>query len=339
MASRIDALPPAVQKKARKAAQPSWTPPMLAKLTHDYFSDEAWVYERKLDGERVLAFVDDNGRARLMTRNQKQVDDSYPEIQEALEAWAANGCIFDGEMVAFNRKNVSDFQKLQQRMHSSRRAASRKSGIRVYYYLFDCLYVDGHDITGCPLRSRKKILKATVAWKDPLRWTQHRNTNGLEYHSEACRKGWEGLIAKHAGSAYVHSRSSNWLKFKCLTRQEFVIGGFTEPQGERVGFGALLLGFYRKGRFVYAGKVGTGFEDETLRTLAEQLNRIQRRTSPYDQGDPKTDRVHFVTPKIVCEIAFTEWTRNNRLRHPRFKGLRRDKRPHDVHKEVERQKS
>jgi ATP-dependent DNA ligase len=213
MASRIEALPQEVRQKAKKVEQPSWINPMLAKLTHDYFSDEAWIYERKLDGERVLAFVDDNGRARLMTRNQKRVDDSYPEIQEALEAWAAKGCILDGEVVAFNRKNISDFHKLQQRMHSSSREASRKSGTRVYYYLFDCLYVNGHDITGCPLRGRKKILKSSVTWKDPLRWTQHRNNKGLEYHDEACRKGGHRLRRRNTQDAWRAAESDRTQDF------------------------------------------------------------------------------------------------------------------------------
>jgi ATP-dependent DNA ligase len=192
MACLIETLPQEVQQKAKKVDQPSWVKPMLAKLTHDYFSDEQWIFERKLDGERVLAFVDGSGRARLMSRNRKQIDDSYPEIQEALEAWAAKGCILDGEVVAFNRRNISDFNKLQQRMHGSSREQSRKSGIRVYYYLFDCLYREGHDITDCPLRSRKKILKSSVAWKDPLRWTQHRNDDGLDWTTTARHAGKVG---------------------------------------------------------------------------------------------------------------------------------------------------
>jgi ATP-dependent DNA ligase len=172
-----------------------------------------------------------------------------------------------------------------------------------------------------------------------LRWTPHRNDDGLQYFRTACRKGWEGLIAKHAGSEYVHGRSKKWLKFKCVMQQEFVIGGFTEPHGERIGLGALLLGFYRDGGLVYAGKVGTGFDDETLEDLRHRLDQIERETSPYDQGDPASDGVHFVSPNLVCEVRFTEWTDGDKLRHPRYKGLRRDKEPEDVHKEAESQKA
>jgi len=318
---------------------PDWMEPMLAKLTHDHFSGQDWIFERKLDGERVISYVDPDGAVRLMSRNKNRLNDTYPEIEEVLAHQAPTGCILDGEVVAFNKNNVSDFQKLQPRMQASSREESKSSGVRVYYYLFDCLYIDGHDITPCHLRSRKKLLKAAIDWDDPLRWTPHRNDDGLEYYRTACEKGWEGLIAKHAGSEYVHSRSGKWLKFKCVMQQEFVIGGFTEPHGERIGFGALLLGFYRDGNLVYAGKVGTGFDDETLQDVRDRLTEIERKTSPYDQGDPETDGVHFVTPQMVCEVRFTEWTKDDKLRHPRYKGLRRDKDPEDVHKEVQSQRA
>lgn len=339
MADLLQRLSQEEREKAREASMPKWMDPMLARLTHDHFSDPAWIYERKLDGERVMAYIEPDGEVRLMSRNQKQINDSYPEVEEALVGQALAGCILDGEVVAFGQDHVSDFQRLQPRMHASSREESKASGVKVYYYIFDCLYIDGHDITKCALRSRKKLLKAAIDWDDPLRWTQHRNEEGLDFYREACDKGWEGLIAKQAGSAYVHGRSSKWLKFKCVRQQEFVIGGFTEPHGERVGFGALLLGFYREGDLVYAGKVGTGFDDETLKGLRGRLGKIERKTSPYDRGDPETKEVHFVTPKLVCEVAFTEWTDEDKLRHPRYKGLRRDKEPEDVHKEAESQQA
>jgi DNA ligase D-like protein (predicted ligase) len=324
---------------ARETAMPDWMDPMLAKLTHDHFSGQEWIFERKLDGERVITYVDPDGEVRLMSRNKNRLNDTYPEIEKALADQAPSGCILDGEVVAFDENNVSDFQKLQPRMQASSREEAQSSGVRVYYYLFDCLYVDGHDITDCRLRGRKKLLKAAIDWDDPLRWTPHRNDDGLEYYRTACAKGWEGLIAKHAGSEYVHSRSAKWLKFKCVMQQEFAIGGFTEPHGERIGFGALLLGFYRDGDLVFAGKVGTGFDDDTLQYLRGRLDEIERKTSPYDHGDPATDEVHFVAPKLVCEVRFTEWTDDDKLRHPRYKGLRRDKDPQDVHKEAESQRA
>lgn len=144
-------------------------------------------------------------------------------------------------------------------------------------------------------------------------------------------------MGKDAPAPYVHGRSAKWLKSKCVIQQEFVIGGYTEPHGERIGFGALLLGFYRKEELVYAGKVGTGFDDHTLEDLHGQLVNLEREASPYDQGDPQSERVHFVTPKLVCEVGFTEWTNDDKLRHPRYKGLRWDKDADDVHKEGESQ--
>ncbi|MEJ2470830.1 MAG: non-homologous end-joining DNA ligase [Desulfuromonadales bacterium] len=321
------------RQQARVVEMPDWRDPMLATLTHEPFADEDWIFERKLDGERALAYLDRDGQIRLLSRNQKSLNVSYPEIVDALEAQALHGAIFDGEIVAFNDQNVSDFQRLQPRMQASNRAEARSSRIRVYYYLFDCLYLQGHDISACSQRQRKQLLKAALDWSDPLRWTPHRNTEGLTFYRQACTKGWEGVIAKQADASYVSGRSRRWLKFKCIRQQEFVIGGFTEPQGGRIGFGALLLGFYRDGALVYAGKVGAGFDDETLKRLHQRFDRLSRKTSPYDRGDPQGEGIHFLTPRLVCEVAFTEWTDDEHLRHPRFKGLRRDKVARDVHRE------
>jgi bifunctional non-homologous end joining protein LigD len=311
--------------------------PMLAKLTHDYFSDEDWIFERKLDGERVISYVRADGQIDLISRNNKKLNDAYPEIEASLAKRASPGCILDGEVVAFNDNNISDFQKLQPRMQSSNREEAERSDVRIYYYIFDCLYIDGYDITGCALHARKSVLKKAVDWNDLLRYTAHREKDGLAFFEEACEKGWEGLIAKDARSPYIHSRSLKWLKFKCSLQQEFVIAGFTEPHGERIGFGALLLGFYRDGDLVYAGKVGTGFDDETLKELREKLDDLERNKSAFDQGEPDEQETHFVAPELVCQVAFTEWTDDDRLRHPSYKGLRRDVDPTNVHKEIETQ--
>lgn len=150
---------------------------------------------------------------------------------------------------------------------------------------------------------------------------------------ENCREGWEGLIAKQGSSTYVHSRSRHWLKLKCVNRQEFVIGGYTEPHGKRIGFGALLIGYYENGDLVYAGKVGTGYDDQTLEDLSDRLGSIERETPPFDRGDPGGRETHWVTPKLVCEVGFTEWTDGGKLRHPRYVGLRHDKKPEQVERE------
>lgn len=322
------------REKAKEAKMPDWIDPMLATLTHDHFSDDDWIYERKLDGERVISYIGPNGDIRLMSRNKKKLNLSYPEIEEALSERAPNGCVLDGEVVAFNSDHVSDFQMLQPRMQASSREESRKKGVKVFYYVFDAPYLAGHLIDECPLRERKKALKAAVEWGDALTFTPHRNADGLEYYREACRKGWEGVIAKDASSNYFHSRSKKWLKFKCVHQQELVIGGYTDPGGDRIGFGALLLGYYREEKLIYAGKVGTGFDDDTLKRLHERMKKLKRSDPPFDEGDPETDGANFIDPKLVCEVEFTEWTNGGKLRHPAFKGLRRDKKAKDVVKEA-----
>jgi len=335
----IRQLPGKDRRKAQKKSMPDWQDPMLAKLTHDYFSDKNWIYECKLDGERVISYSDSNGNVRLMSRNKKLLNDNYPEIEKALNRLAPDGCILDGEVVAFNKDNVSDFQRLQPRMQAPDRDKALKSRVKVYYYIFDCLYVDGHELTECSLRDRKKILKKAIKWTDPIKWTQHRNKEGIEYFKKACARGWEGLIAKDVNAAYSNGRSGKWLKFKCLNQQEFIICGFTDPEGERIGFGALLLGYYHNGNLIYAGQVGTGFDDKTLHKLHKKLQRYKRKTSPYGQGTPGNGQIHFVSPKLVCEVAFTEWTSADKLRHPRFKGLRRDKSPEKVRREDKSRKA
>ncbi|MBD3286476.1 ATP-dependent DNA ligase, partial [candidate division WOR-3 bacterium] len=208
---------------------------MLATLTDEYFSDSGWMFERKLDGERCLAFKKGNN-VRLLSRNRKKLNIQYPELADALKNQMSTDFIVDGEVVAFSG-TVTDFSRLQGRMHVNSEAEARNSGVKVYYYIFDIIHLDRYDLTGLGFRQRKNILRRTLKFDDPLRFTTHRNREGEKFHSQACKKGWEGVIAKDASSTYVHSRSRKWLKFKCVNRQELVIGGFTEPKGERIGFG------------------------------------------------------------------------------------------------------
>lgn len=303
---------------------------MLATLTADYFSSPDWIYERKLDGERVIA-VRSGRSTNLFSRSRQVLDGAYPEIVDALAAQHARDFTIDGEVVAFDGATTS-FSRLQRRMQTRDPEQARRSGVAVYYYVFDVLHVDGHDVTGLSLRSRKRLLRALLSYGRPLRFTSHRNTEGERFYDEACRKRWEGLIAKRAESTYVHRRSPDWLKFKCVNSQEFVIGGFTEPAGTRNEFGALLIGYYDGNDLRYAGKVGTGFDARMLRDLGARLRRLEHAESPF--ADAVTARkLHWVKPQIVCEVGFTEWTGDGRLRHPRFMGLRRDKRPRQVVRE------
>lgn len=320
---------------ARTALQeqelPEWTSPMLATLTDEPFSDPGWIYERKLDGVRVLTFRNDS-QVRLLSRNRKAQNDRYPELVAAM-AGQAGSFIVDGEVVAFEG-DVTSFSKLQRRSQLQDPEEARASDVEIFYYVFDLLHLNGYDITGVALRQRKNLLREALDYDDPIRYTTHRNEDGEAFLKEACESGWEGLIAKDATSTYAHSRSRSWLKLKCVHQQELVIGGFTDPQGERIGFGALLVGYYEDDELRYAGKVGTGYDDETLRQLRDRLDGLERKTPPFADADAIADGgIHWVTPKLVGEVGFTEWTEDGKLRHPRFLGLRDDKAPGDVVRE------
>jgi DNA ligase D-like protein (predicted ligase) len=305
---------------------------MLATLTDRPFSREGWIFERKLDGERVLAFRR-GSEVRLLSRNRKPIDAAYPEIAEAIASGDLHDEVLDGEVVAI-AGGATSFAALQPRMQVRSAEQSRRSGVKVYYYVFDLLHLDGYDTTLLPLLDRKRLLRDAIASRGPIRFTTHRATNGAVFFAEACEKGWEGLIAKRADAPYQHRRSTDWLKFKCAREQEFVVGGFTDPKGSRVGFGALLLGYYDSGRLRYAGDVGTGFDREMLSQLHERLSRLEQDRAAFERDGPPRSGVHWVRPELVVQVAFTEWTRDGKLRHPRFKGVRRDKRARDVVREV-----
>jgi len=315
-------------------SQPGWLDPELATLTADRFSDSAWIFERKFDGERCLAFRD-GGHLRLMTRNQQQVTGTYPEIAGALRAQDAADFIVDGEVVAFDGDETS-FSRLQRRLGVRDPGPALLAEMPVYIYLFDVLWADGHDVRPRPLLERKTVLHDLLSFGGPLRYAEHRDTDGEAYYREACQLGWEGLIAKRVDSPYRPGRNRDWLKFKCLNGQEFVIGGYTDPRGSRVGFGALLLGYYgADGRLHYAGKVGTGFSRPTLTSLHTALAADERPAPAFEpvRGLPRS-RVHWVEPRLVAQVGFSEWTADGELRHPRFQGLRRDKDPADVVREL-----
>jgi DNA ligase D-like protein (predicted ligase) len=294
--------------------------PMKAVLTDKPFSDPAWTFERKLDGVRCGAFRV-GGRVRLLSRNNLDLGGRYPELVDALSVPGPE-VVLDGEVVAFKGGQTS-FERLQQR--GRRRVA-------VFYYLFDILWVDGEDVTDRPLRERKRLLREVVDFRGPLRFTTHRNGAGEEAYRHACARGWEGVIAKRADSPYRATRSRDWLKLKCNRAQELVIGGWTAPKGSRKRLGALLVGFYEGDRLRYAGKVGTGFDAATLEMLGDGLARREIDTPPFD--DPRLPRAaRWARPELVAQIGFTEWTRDGRLRHPRYLGLRDDKDPREVVRE------
>ena len=298
----LDELPPEARALAVRAPQPDWVAPMLATLTEKRFSDPAWIFERKLDGERVLAFRR-RGRVRLLSRNRLEAF-GYPEVQEALAQRDGPDFVIDGEVVAFDGAQTS-FAKLQQRMKLRDPSASARTRTRVFYYVFDVVHAGGFDVRGLELRHRKALLRRLLAFGGPVRFTMHRNRDGERFHEEACRKGWEGLIAKRASSAYAGRRSPDWLKLKCVNEQEFVIGGFIDPKGSRAGFGALLIGYHEDGRLRYAGKVGTGFNEELLRSMRRQMEGLERDTPPFVRDATGLPRkgVHWIEPKLVGQIG------------------------------------
>jgi DNA ligase D-like protein (predicted ligase) len=306
----------------RPAALPASVEPMKAVLTEERFSDAGWIYERKLDGIRCIASKG-GGRVRLTSRNGLSLDARFPEIAARLADDPADDFVADGEVVAFAGSQTS-FAALQQRGDGHR--------ARPLLYLFDILHLAGMDTTALPQRARKALLRDTLAWRDPVRYTPHRNRDGTALHREACRRGWEGLIAKRADAPYVHGRSRDWLKMKCGAEQEMVVGGWTAPRGSRTDLGALLLGVYDDGALRYAGKVGTGFTQAALRDLAGRLAPLRRETSPFADA-PRLRDATWVEPRLVAQVGFTEWTRDGRLRHPRFLGLREDKAAREVVRE------
>ncbi|MEV8565474.1 non-homologous end-joining DNA ligase [Streptomyces sp. NPDC051322] len=304
--------------------------PMLATLSDRRDFTSGWIFERKLDGIRALTVRDSSG-VRLLSRSGRRLNDAYPEIIDALAAQECPDFTADGEIVAYAHGRT-DFGLLQQRMQLSDARRIRATTVAVTYHLFDLLRLNGADTTRLPLRSRKSLLRGALEYRAPLRFTVHRNEGGQDLLDQACARGWEGLIAKRAGSRYQPRRSPDWLKLKCQQGQEFVIGGFTEPSGTRVGFGALLIGYYRDGRLRYAGKVGTGYDRAALLNIRRHLDELGTDTSPF-AGRIKEQRAHWVRPRLVAQIGFTEWTRDGMLRHPRFLGLRDDKQAADVVRE------
>jgi bifunctional non-homologous end joining protein LigD len=313
------------REQLRPAPAPKRANAMKAVLTDGRFSDPAWIYERKLDGIRCIA-IRDGGPTRLLSRNDLSMNDRYPEIAAALDAERSPRFAIDGEVVAFDRGQTS-FARLAER---------RRRPIPIFLYVFDVLWLDGCDVRPLALRARKKLLRSAFELHGNVRLSTHRNGDGEAYFKEACRKGWEGLIAKRADSPYAATRSRDWLKFKCEHGQELVIGGYTAPRGSREEFGALLTGYYRDGRLLYAGKVGTGFDRETLKELGAKLRKLEMSTPPFESTDGIAGirSATWVRPELVAEVGFTEWTRDGRLRHPRFLGLRDDKPAREVVREA-----
>ena len=276
---------------------------MAATLTQERFTGPEWIFERKYDGIRALAFK--QGRSvRLLSRNQ--LPQHNPPVVDAIAALDTRDAILDGELTWRGESTVA-------------------------YYVFDVLWLDGRDLTALPLVERQSILRS-LDLRSPLQCVAP--LTGDAPWERACAEGWEGVIAKRRDSRYEHRRSPHWLKMKCEASQELVVGGFTDPQGSRAGLGALLVGYYEGDDFVFAGKVGTGFDTKLLLDLRSKLNRLEIPKTPFTKavGLPRV-RAHWVRPEIVVQVAFIEWTTHGKMRHSRLLGLRADKSPREVVRE------
>jgi bifunctional non-homologous end joining protein LigD len=325
----------AIPRGAPAAPLPAAPEPMLCTLAAEPFDNPDWIFEPKYDGLRVLVRFDGD-ELTLLSRNNKPQNIQFPDIADALRAALGHPALLDGEVVCFDEHGRSSFRALQQRFHLKNATAvqERLRAHPAFIYVFDILHLDGRDLTGLPLEERKRLLKRAVRWSDRVRFTEFSGGDGKALLDEACRAGEEGIIAKHRRSRYEAGRSGAWVKVKCVGRQEFVIGGFTDPQRSRVGLGALLVGYYAGGRLRYAGKVGTGYTRETLLDLRQRLDKIECVESPFDPAGPQAGELaHWVEPRLVAEIGFGEWTQNDLLRQPRFEGLREDKKPEEVRRE------
>jgi len=276
--------------------------------------------------------VKDGDEVRMESRTGKDLTSRYPEIVDALAAQRPGRLVLDGEVVAFDGEQTS-FSRLQQRLGVSHPAPSLVSAYPVVLCVFDLLEIDGEDIAGLALEERRKRLGKAVRKRAALRVSEAWRDDSERRFGDACRAGWEGLIAKRAAAPYVAGRSRDWLKLKCVWEQEFVIGGYTEPAGSRTDFGALLVGYYEDGDLRYAGRVGTGYNTKTLKELGARLRRLETDAAPFVDAKPIPRGTHWTEPKLVAQIGFAEWTGDGRLRQPRYMGLRDDKRAKDVVRE------
>lgn len=313
---------------ARKAALPKQPRPLLPTLVDSAPEGGDWLHEIKLDGYRLLARLE-KGQVQLLTRSGQDWAGRFPNLVEALGGLPMDGVLLDGEAVVLGDDGISSFERLQEALSAGRTEA-------VIYQAFDLLYLDQRNLSRAPLSERKQALAkllaaARVSDHTTVRYSDGQRGQGPSYYQQACRMELEGIVCKRADSSYQGGRQTQWLKVKCSHDDELVVGGFTDPRGSRQGFGALLLGAYdREGRFRYSGRVGTGFSAWQLESLHDKLQRLQQDRSPFYDPVPDTRKVHWVRPRLVVDVGFTQRTRDGRLRHPSFRGVREDRNPDEI---------
>jgi len=317
---------------ARAAKLPARVGPQLATLAAEVPRTGEWLHEIKFDGYRILAVIE-NGAVRLVTRKNNDWTSRFPTLAAEVATLGLQSAILDGELVAMDAEGRASFQRLQNVLRDGHESD-------LTYFVFDLPYLNGRDLSQATLRQRKAALESILKRRSPandgwIRYSDHIEGNGQEVLDQACRNRLEGIVCKEANSPYEARRTKTWLKVKCHARQELIIAGFSKPERSRTGFGALLLGYYDQGKLRFAGRVGTGFDVATLRSLSRRLQDMAVKASPFDEELPATERrgVTYVRPELVCEIEFTEWTEDGRLRHPSFQGLREDKPAREVVRE------
>ncbi|MCA1579974.1 MAG: non-homologous end-joining DNA ligase [Acidobacteria bacterium] len=307
---------PTSRPRARSAARvPFRAQPMLATLVSEAFDRPGWVYEEKYDGYRILAYKE-GSRVTLLSRNAKDRTESFSEVAAAIATLPDQALLLDGEVVAFDRRLVSRFQLLQQ------------GEIAQVYAVFDCLYRGGVDLRNEPLSVRRAAVEEAIGDRDRLFPSRRLVSNGLKAFEAARRKGWEGLVAKDPAAPYVSGRSTYWLKVKVHQEEELVVGGYTPPAGSRSHFGALLMGAYRGRDLRYVGKVGTGYSQKLLASLHKTFQPLVSGKPPFVLP-PREKGAVWLSPKLVAQVAFQEWTADGKLRQPVFLGLRDDKKPEE----------
>lgn len=315
---------------SRKAKLPAFVSPQLATLVKEPPSGDKWLHELKFDGYRMLCRID-GGRVSFWSRNGKDWTGKFSNVVEAVKSLKVTTAIIDGEIIIVDAQGRSNFQKLQRAM-----AKAVTSGFA--YQAFDLIYLDGFNLTKTPLKDRKDLLRdifKSAGRRNALHYSEHYQGNGDAFFKHACEYGIEGIVSKLADSPYESTRNRNWLKIKCGKQQEFVIVGYTPSSKGLPGFGSLVLGVYEKGKLTYAGRVGTGFTFKQRSDLKRQLDKLSRETSPLVviPKDPGLRETHWAEPRMVAEVAFTEWTSDDSIRHPSFQGLREDKNPREVIRE------
>ncbi len=319
--------------RSKRDAVPQIRTPMLASLVDEPFDDDDWLFEIKWDGYRAICTVGEGGEVQLVSRNGLDFLTKFPDLADLSAAWKTLPIVVDGEIVSLDDEGRSSFQRLQESLTSSRVKTAARKRATLTFAAFDILYADGRDLRKVALEERKAVLERSIAGRDLVMYSKHVVGKGCALFAEAKRRRLEGIIGKRRDSVYQERRTRDWVKIKAQLMQECVIGGFTEPRGSRSGFGSLLLGLYEDGKLHYVGHAGTGFNAKLLAELTKTLKAIERKTSPFAGKVEANTKPHFVEPRMVAEIRFTEWTREGYLRQPAFLGIREDKDPKECVRE------